>query len=48
MNTLHPGSAELYRSKLASLRETLDPGAERDRAFELIRTLIGRVRFAPI
>ena len=24
------------------------PGAERDRAFELIRTLIGKVRFAPI
>ena len=44
---LHPNLADLYRSKVASLREVLDHGAERERAFELIRTLIEEVRLVP-
>ena len=44
---LHPNLADLYRSKVASLREVLEHGAERERAFELIRSLIEEVRLVP-
>ncbi|MEI6560385.1 MAG: recombinase family protein, partial [Rhodospirillaceae bacterium] len=44
---LHPNLADLYRSKVASLREVLDHGTERERAFELIRSLIEEVRLVP-
>ena len=35
---LHPNLANLYRDKVASLRQALDQGADRDKAFELVRT----------
>jgi len=44
---LHPNLATLYRDKVAALREVLGQGADRDRAMELIRSLIEEVRLTP-
>jgi hypothetical protein len=40
---LHPNLAEIYRSKVAALREALADEPSRDEAFELIRSLVDKV-----
>jgi hypothetical protein len=44
---LHPGLAEVYRSKVAALHEALADETSRDEAFELIRSLIDKVVVTP-
>jgi site-specific DNA recombinase len=44
---LHPGLAEIYRTKVAALHEALADEGTRDEAFELIRSLIEKVVITP-
>ena len=44
---IHPKLAEVYRRKVADLRQALHEEAGRTEAFELIRSLIEEVRLVP-
>ena len=44
---LHPNLAELYREKIASLRDALDENQLRDEAAGILRELIDEIRLVP-
>ncbi len=46
--TLHPNLTELYRRKVAGLREALTEDATRDEAADVLRGLIAEVRLVPV
>jgi site-specific DNA recombinase len=46
--TLHPNLTQLYRRKVAGLREALTDDATRDEAADVLRSLIAEVRLVPV
>jgi chromosome segregation ATPase len=44
---IHPNLAEVYRQRVASLRDALRDPASKDEAFDLIRSLIEEIRLVP-
>jgi site-specific DNA recombinase len=45
---LHPNLAELYRRKVAGLREALSDEATREEAADVLRSLVAEVRLVPV